>query len=696
MYTISNEIRNKIYNGGLDYTPLISIGGVEVDWSNIEYISIDDPIIDKASQTMYLGTFVSKKLEMKFRVPPAIDLTAPITYIIKITEESSGDETIVPIGVFNIETSPKDYYEKSTIVALDNAVKFKTAVNIHDFFDEETDDITALGLLQALCEHYGVTLATYPNVNTNIKTASYDNSISGKQYISYIAEIMGGYAKIDRLGRLKIVPAKSNSVATIDATKANSLKIGEEYKITEVKYDNGDYVHSAPSTPETGNTLYIRPDNVFITGTEEQRDEIISNIYNAVGNLSIRSITVENYADFTLDAEDIVTYTVDNDSYLTYYNNSYSFKGSIMGKVEISIPTKNQQATTNVIATNLATQVRAIRTTVDQQSATFTREIIDTQNQVSELSDSIEKFLVDLDTNNIVVLVDTENKPLETKTYEINYIAKFMGSTVIPTVSTVDTHTGITVSYATNKIRFAVENSTSISALSNSYNFTFAYTDNSTNYTATRTVTLSLAQQGEKGEKGDDGTIQSATAPTDTTKLWYDTVNNQLKRYDGTEWVIVNDYSSDIQSLTDNLNDLGKDQQKQLNDLNNVISTYQQTVSAQFQQTSNDFNLLFNTLQTQVTQNTDNINTNQTTLQKYIRFVDGKIILGEKSDETSTSPYSLKIENDRIGIYYNDTLIASWVQDKLDIVQQTIGATNHKFMWVTLTNGSLSLRKVSE
>lgn len=55
--------------------------------------------------------------------------------------------------------------------------------------------------------------------------------------------------------------------------------------------------------------------------------------------------------------------------------------------------------------------------------------------------------------------------------------------------------------------------------------------------------------QGEKGEDGKDAAIQSATEPEDTTQLWYDTINNQLKQFNGTEWIIVNDFSDDISNL---------------------------------------------------------------------------------------------------------------------------------------------------
>ena len=49
----------------------------------------------------------------------------------------------------------------------------------------------------------------------------------------------------------------------------------------------------------------------------------------------------------------------------------------------------------------------------------------------------------------------------------------------------------------------------------------------------------------------DDASIRSATAPSDTTKLWFDTTTQTLKRYDSSSgtWEIVNDYADDMNNM---------------------------------------------------------------------------------------------------------------------------------------------------
>lgn len=369
MYVIDSTTRAKIYDGGLYYTPIVKIGDITIPNSQIKSISINDPIIDTTENQMYIGTFIAKKLDIEFRTLLNIDLSEQITYSIEIND--NGVITEVPIGVFNVETSPTDYYKTYKISALDNSVKFKKNFNLNEYYTEDPTTgertITASYMLNALCSLAGVELNQLsPDlVNTDAITGYEDTSISGKQYISYIAEIMGGNAKIERDGTLSIIPVKTPSVTTINGLASKSFTLDELYRVTKVRYDNGIVIPSESTAQiDDGNTLSIRPDNIFVGGDDLERQELINNIGNKVLGLQIQSLTTENYADFTLDSWDIVTYTLGENSYTTYYNNSFEFKGSIMGKVSVTIPTKNQEETTNVVG-NEGNIINGIRTQID-------------------------------------------------------------------------------------------------------------------------------------------------------------------------------------------------------------------------------------------------------------------------------------------------------------------------------------------
>lgn len=96
---------------------------------------------------------------------------------------------------------------------------------------------------------------------------------------------------------------------------------------------------------------------------------------------------------------------------------------------------------------------------------------------------------------------------------------------------------------------------------------------------------------------------------------------------------------------------------------------------------SNEYRLNFITTKTL----TDGFTESFQEIADYIRFVGGNIELG-KGDNL----YTLKIENDRINIYYNGNSISSWEQDKFTVSQLNLG----NFAFIPRQNGSLGFRKV--
>ena len=97
---------------------------------------------------------------------------------------------------------------------------------------------------------------------------------------------------------------------------------------------------------------------------------------------------------------------------------------------------------------------------------------------------------------------------------------------------------------------------------------------------------------------------------------------------------------------------------------------------------SNEYRLNFITTKTL----TDGFTETLQEIADYIRFVNGNIELGKGDNK-----FTLKIENDRINIYYNGQAISSWVQDEFTVTQLNLG----NFAFIPRQNGSLGFRKVS-
>lgn len=382
MQVVSNNFRPTLYSGEADHTAVLTIGQTTIDNENIKSIKVSNPIIDKTNDTFYIGTFISKQVEIELFNAQEVDLTGQLH--LSIGTKVDGSYEMLNIGYFNIETSPEDYHKNAKIVALDNAVKFKPNVDYSSALDQD-GLISCENLLIWLCNHFGVSLGTYPNTNKDIEISTYDSSVSGKQYISYIAEIMGGNAQIGRDGYLYIIPLKQTPSVQIDATEGKSWELGEKYQISGVTYF--DVLRDIPFShgTDTYNTLYIRSDNPFVVGDNATASAIIKNIYDEVVGTVIYNLKCENIADYSLDSWDFIEYIVDNNSYTTINNHEYTYEMTIMGKVDVEIPNKQVEQTTNTIWGNDTTKMNILKTTIDNMN----NEIEILAEQVQPISNRI-------------------------------------------------------------------------------------------------------------------------------------------------------------------------------------------------------------------------------------------------------------------------------------------------------------------
>lgn len=82
-------------------------------------------------------------------------------------------------------------------------------------------------------------------------------------------------------------------------------------------------------------------------------------------------------------------------------------------------------------------------------------------------------------------------------------------------------------------------------------------------------------------------------------------------------------------------------------------------ISLTFKQTAEDINIVFNNLSQRITEENGQLKTDIDEISKYIRFVDGSIILGEIGNILTT-----KISNGRISFLYNDTLEVAYISDQ--------------------------------
>ena len=110
------------------------------------------------------------------------------------------------------------------------------------------------------------------------------------------------------------------------------------------------------------------------------------------------------------------------------------------------------------------------------------------------------------------------------------------------------------------------------------------------------------------GTDGEDAAIKSDTTPDDKTKLWYDTVNNVFKYWDGEKWVEA--YTEDIEDAKDaagNAQESANTAISSVTNINTSFEKYKNEVRAEFKNTVEYVNGKTEVVDTWVRQGSDGV-----------------------------------------------------------------------------------------
>ena len=196
--------------------------------------------------------------------------------------------------------------------------------------------------------------------------------------------------------------------------------------------------------------------------------------------------------------------------------------------------------------------------------------------------------------------------------------------------------------------------------------------------------------------------VQSASAPSLTTVIWLDISMTPpvMKRYDEetAAWIVVNDTAEVVYNLEQNLESslvktkeditatvaenyyLKEDTDTLISSVSTEVELTKNSIDIQFTQFSQDIEAAANGADSQFEE-----------IRKYIRFVDGKILLGEVGNELE-----LEIANDRISFLQDGAEVAYFSNRKLYVTDTQIlhSLQLGSFAFMPRANGNLSFKKI--
>lgn len=208
----------------------------------------------------------------------------------------------------------------------------------------------------------------------NKEISVYDNTISARTYLSYIAEQAGGFAIIGRDGKLYIKTIGEKSVA-LPLKLFKNFKWGEKFKITRVRYEDGIQMYEKGTV--SGNTVYINQENMFIVNQEQ-----IDNIYNSLKDLEVYSFEGEAIIDPALDIGDILMI----DDKKVIYQGSGQYSGRWIANISSKIQGKSKEETT-AKKTSQKVINRRVQSQIDQTEGKITQLIEETTEQSRKITE---------------------------------------------------------------------------------------------------------------------------------------------------------------------------------------------------------------------------------------------------------------------------------------------------------------------
>ena len=356
-------------------------------------------------------------------------------------------------------------------------IKFEFNYDVSELISK--GEAALLQVAQDICNKAGVELGSTSFLNSDKKVSVYDNTVTAREYISYIAESAGCFACIDREGKLCFREFYQDETE-ISLEMFGEYKWGEEFKISKVSYEDG--VRSFKFGDNTRNNLWINQENMYIVDEDQ-----VQKIYNKIKGLTVNTFEGKAIIDPAIDIGDKIVINGKN----VIYQGEMSLEGRFIAQISSKIQIKQKEETT-VKKESQKVVNRRVQSRIDQAEGKIQQLVEET----TENSKKITKHEQDINgITQSVSEVKTEVKTVDGKANKAQTTADTAKSTAETAKSTAD---------STNK------------NLSNNY-YTKTQTENKITQTAESTISEVSKTYSTKTETSNakQEAIKSANSNTD-------------------------------------------------------------------------------------------------------------------------------------------------------------------------------------
>ncbi len=369
MYNTSQNYKDKILNDSTQHELNIYIDGNKIDPNHIVGFSSVLELFNNNEFCLGCTPEIDIEFEMDKR-----DL--PDTYN-EVYIETGIDKEVVPIGYFTIQKPIEDDEFKVKIKATDYMKKFED--NKYDGSDLNYP-ATMLEVLQHICTKVGVELGSISFLNDDKQIAVYDNTVSARTYLSYIAEQAEGFAVIGRDGKLYIKTFGEDTI-NFDINLFGDFTWGDKFKVSKVSYEDG--IQNYKFGDETASTVYINQNNMYIVDSEQ-----VGRIYNQIKEFEVYAFEGETIIDPAYDIGDVLII----DGKKVIYQGELDYAGKFKANIKSKIQAKTEQESMQTKQSN-SNKIKRVQSQIDQVKGKITQ----LTQETNEHEEKITKVEQDVD-----------------------------------------------------------------------------------------------------------------------------------------------------------------------------------------------------------------------------------------------------------------------------------------------------------
>lgn len=331
--------------------------------------------------TFYIGSTVCRSFTMR------VDKTAipEIPYGMEIYDDNNA---FAYVDVDNVDDSDT----KSYIFTLTDSMMRLNKQNSSWF----ESGLTILELLANINSVFDIGVPEQLPAYGDMVITWYDNW-TAREFVSWVAELLGGYAYIDNNGILTFANYSNIPTYTVNVVDCDSFKLGEQITIDRVVYDTPDKTVIYPENYSgSGCTLYLNTENQLFTDSGNITIESqVQYIYNVINGFSFYDIEVRKCPiNENVKAGDCISFVLGEETYNTIAQVDWTYNTMWLGGYSLDIASPVQQETQiqnpvvkmgNTITQRIDRENGLINSTI----ASIREDVNGNTSAISEVSSSI-------------------------------------------------------------------------------------------------------------------------------------------------------------------------------------------------------------------------------------------------------------------------------------------------------------------